>query len=66
MLSIILSGCLIAHPGQCRDFKIPVDFQMPAKYCTMAAQPVVAQWSAEHPQWEIKSWKCQPSTLNDL
>lgn len=66
MLSIILSGCLIAHPGQCRDFKIPVDFLMPSKYCTMAAQPVVAQWSAEHPQWEIKSWKCQPSTLHDL
>ena len=44
MLSIILSACLIADPGQCRDFKIQTDFQMPAKYCTMAAQPVVAQW----------------------
>jgi len=30
----------------------------------MAAQPVVAQWSGEHPQWEIKGWSCQPS-LND-
>ena len=65
MLSIILSGCLIAHPEQCRDFKIQTDFQMPTKYCTMAAQPVVAQWSADHPQWEIKSWKCQPSSLDD-
>ena len=37
MLSIILSGCLIAHPEQCRDFKIPVDFQMPTKYCGGAA-----------------------------
>jgi hypothetical protein len=37
---------------------------MPAKYCTMKAQPVVAQWAGEHPQWEIKSWKCQSSTLN--
>lgn len=66
MLSIILSGCLIAQPTQCREFKIQTDFQMPAKYCTMKAQPVVAQWSGEHPQWEIKSWKCQSSTLNDL
>ena len=65
MLSIILSACLIADPGQCREFKIQTDFQMPAKYCTMAAQPIVAQWAGEHPQWEIKGWSCQPSTLND-
>ena len=62
MLSIILSTCLIADPGQCREFKIQTDL---AKYCTMKAQPVVAQWSGEHPQWEIKGWSCQPSTLND-
>jgi hypothetical protein len=65
MLSIILSGCLIAHPAQCQDFKIQTDFQMPAKYCTMKAQPVVAQWAGEHPQWEIKAWRCQSSALND-
>ena len=65
MLSIILSACLIADPGQCREFKIQTDFQMPAKYCTMKAQPVIAQWSGEHPHWEIKGWSCQPSTLND-
>jgi hypothetical protein len=65
MLSIVLSACLIADPKQCRDFKIETDFQMPAKYCTMRAQPVVAQWSGEHPQWQIKNWSCQPSSVND-
>lgn len=65
MLSIILSACLIADPAQCRDFKIQTDFRMPTKYCTMAAQPVVAQWSGDHPQWQIKAWKCQPSSLDD-
>jgi hypothetical protein len=39
------------------DFRIQVDFQMPAKYCPMRAQPVVAQW---------QRWRCQPSTVNDL
>ena len=56
---------MIADPGQCRDFKVQTDFKMPTKYCTMAAQPVVAQWAGDHPQWQIKGWKCQPSTLND-
>ncbi len=66
MLSVILSACLIADPNQCRDFKIPVDFKMPAKYCTAAATPVCARWANEHPQWQIKRWKCQSSTLNDI
>jgi hypothetical protein len=66
MLSVIVSACLIADPNQCRDFKIQVDFQMPAKYCTAAAAPVCAQWAGEHPQWQIKRWKCQAATLNDL
>jgi hypothetical protein len=66
MLAIIVSACLIADPNECRDFKIPVDFKMPAKYCAMAAAPVYAQWAKEHPQWEIKRWKCQSATLNDI
>ncbi len=66
MLSVILSACLIADPNECRDFKIPVDFRMPAKYCTAAAAPVCARWASEHPQWQIKRWKCQPSSLNDI
>lgn len=66
MLSIILSACLIADPRQCRDFRIQVDFQMPAKYCPMRAQPVVAQWAGAHPQWQIESWRCQSSTEHDL
>jgi hypothetical protein len=59
MLSIVLSACLIADPNKCKDFRVPVDFQMEAKYCAMAAAPVCAQWAEQHPQWQIKRWKCQ-------
>lgn len=65
MLSIVLSACLIADPNQCRDFKVPVDFQMDAMHCAMAAPPIFARWAEEHPQWQIKRWRCQSSTLDD-
>jgi hypothetical protein len=65
MLSIILSACLIADPKQCRDFKIPLDVSMDVVQCSMAAPPYFAQWAEEHPQWQIRRWKCQPDTLND-
>jgi hypothetical protein len=32
----------------------------------MRAQPVVAQWAGDHPQWQIERWKCQPSSQNDI
>lgn len=66
MLAIILSACLIADPNECRDFTVPVDFRMETKYCTIAAAPVFAQWAAEHPQWEIKRWKCQSGSQHDI
>ncbi|WP_334146488.1 hypothetical protein [Hyphomicrobium sp.] len=66
MLSIILSACLIADPTQCRDFKIPLDTSMDALHCAMAAPPYFAQWAEEHPQWQIRRWTCQPSSMNDI
>ena len=65
MLTIILSACLVIDPHQCRDFKIPLDVNMDAMQCAMAAPPYFAQWAEEHPKWQIRRWKCQPSGLND-
>ena len=65
MLSIILSACLVSDPNQCRDFKIPLDVSMDAQSCTMAAPPYFAKWAEEHPLWQIRRWKCQPTGLND-
>lgn len=65
MLTIVLSACLVADPQQCRDFKIPLDVNMDAMQCAMAAPPYFAQWAGEHPKWQIRRWKCQPTGLND-
>jgi hypothetical protein len=65
MLSVILSACLLANPTYCRDFKIPLDVEMDLRRCTMAAAPYYARWIAEHPQWEVKRWKCVPGNIND-
>lgn len=65
MLSIILSACLIAEPAHCRDFKIPLNVNMDLMRCAMAAPPHFAQWAEEHPQWQIKRWKCQPASQEE-
>jgi len=66
MLSIILSACLVANPQECRDFKIPLDTSADTLHCAMAAPPYFAQWADEHPAWQIRRWKCQPTSQNDI
>lgn len=65
MLSIILSACLISNPSHCRDFKIPLDVNVDALRCAMAAPPHFAKWAEEHPKWRVKRWTCQPSSLDE-
>lgn len=65
MLSIILSACLVTNPGYCRDFRIPLDSAADTRHCAMAAPPYFAQWTEEHPQWQVRRWRCVSSSLSD-
>lgn len=67
MMAIVLSACLVADPGQCKDFKIPLDVaeDMDSTQCAMLAPPYFAQWSEEHPAWQVRRWRCQPAGMND-
>ncbi|MBX9925786.1 MAG: hypothetical protein K2Y05_05465 [Hyphomicrobiaceae bacterium] len=65
MLTIVLSACLIADPGQCRDHRIPADNIADPTRCVIFAQPHVAKWADENPLWEVKKYACRPATEND-
>jgi hypothetical protein len=65
MMTIILSACLVADPGQCKDFRLPLDGDWDTRSCAMSAPPYFAKWMDEHPAWRVMRWKCQPSSLND-
>ena len=60
MITIILSTCLLADPGVCRDQVIPLSEEISsALRCVMMAPPHVAKWSEEHPQWRVVRWRCR-------
>jgi hypothetical protein len=65
MMTIILSACLVSSPGECRDFRLPLDGDMTALSCTMKAPPYFAKWMDEHPSWQVMRWKCQPATISE-
>jgi hypothetical protein len=65
MMTIILSACLIADPGQCKDFRFPIEGEHDAMRCAMHAPPYFAQWMEAHPKWQVVRWKCVPASEND-
>ena len=65
MMTIVLSACLSADPGKCKDFRLPLDGDWTATTCAMSAPPYFAKWADEHPAWRVMRWKCQPASIND-
>ncbi len=61
MISFVISACLVAQPGQCKDYNFPLNDEYDQTSCMMNAPPYIAKWADEHPAWTVKSWRCAPS-----
>ena len=66
MIAIIISACLMSDPSVCRDETVPLSAEVSPTRCIMAAPPHVAQWSEEHPGWQVVRWRCGPSGRRDI
>lgn len=66
MLTIVISACLLSDPNVCKEYKLPLDGDMDTTQCAMFAPPFLANWSNDHPQWQVKRWVCRPATENDI
>jgi len=63
VMFIVLYACLISAPATCREERINVSMEAAAPTaCLMSSQFTVAQWSEEHPQWQVGRWKCVPAS----
>ncbi|MCW4115578.1 hypothetical protein NPA31_011450 [Aurantimonas sp. MSK8Z-1] len=58
MIDLILSVCLLADPGTCREEHLHYESRGSLAQCMMLAMPYVAQWAGEHPRWTVKTWRC--------
>ncbi len=66
MLAIIISACLVAEPGTCRDYRVPLDYDADTTTCAMHAPPHFAQWADEHPGWRIVKWQCTTKSISNI
>jgi len=71
MIELVVAVCLIDQPSQCKD--VYLNFEGPGiseganisqgasvtpQQCMMNGQMEMAKWIGEHPNWQIKKWRC--------
>ncbi|MER9234652.1 hypothetical protein NKI56_21555 [Mesorhizobium sp. M0622] len=58
MVDLILTVCLSANPGNCRDEHLYFESRGSLFQCMFLAPGEIAKWSQEHPSLKIVRWKC--------
>ena len=58
MIELAFVTCLAASPTDCENRSLLFQEGTPMS-CMATAQPHLAQWVNEHPNWTIAQWKCR-------
>ena len=61
MIALVFTVCLQADPQVCRERNLLFsDGELTPMACMMQAQAVLADWSQQHPRWQVGRWRCGP------
>ncbi len=65
MIELIFMACAVGQPNDCSEHAFQyVDIS--TQTCVAGAQPQLAQWVSTHPNWTIKTWKCQHVSQREI
>lgn len=66
---ILMSICLIANPGNCREERLSFSFEHAnLMACMVHSQGTIAEWQKAHPSWRVNRWRCvaREAVPNDI
>lgn len=58
-INLIMTVCAVLSPTNCEEKNLSFSASFSIRQCTMMAQPYLAQWAGEHPNWTIVKWRCE-------
>ncbi len=58
MVDLIVTLCLLANPGSCRDKHLLFQSSGSLNACMREAQPYLATWIQGYPKLRIRSYRC--------
>jgi hypothetical protein len=56
-IEVILTVCALSNPVNCEDRRLRLNWDGTPRQCAMA-QPYIAAWIGDHPEWTVKKWTC--------
>jgi len=59
LIELILTVCAATQPNMCEDRHFQFMYYGSLRQCTAGAQPYIAQWIGEHPNWKPVRWHCE-------
>lgn len=59
MIELVLVYCLTADSHTCVERRPVLDDISGPMACMTAAQPLAAQYLAEHPKYRLSTWRCE-------
>jgi hypothetical protein len=58
LVDLILLACSLTNTSECREYHILFETGGSLQSCMMQAQPYLAQWVGEHPNYRVARWRC--------
>jgi hypothetical protein len=58
LIELVFTVCMASQLSQCEEQHLQFEATFSPQQCAMAAQPYIAQWINEHPQWVAVRWSC--------
>jgi hypothetical protein len=59
LIEIIITVCAVLQPNVCEERHLQFSWQGSQRQCMAQAQPYIAQWINEHPNWTAVRWRCE-------
>ena len=61
VIELIVAVCLTGQPEVCSEKHFPFyEDGSSVSACMVRAQPWLAQWASQNPEWTVKTWTCSP------
>jgi hypothetical protein len=58
LVDLILLACTLTNSSACHEYHILFESEGSLQSCMMQAQPYLAQWVGEHPNFRVARWHC--------
>jgi hypothetical protein len=59
LVDIVVMVCFVAQPTACSDKHLIFSWPGSLHQCMMSAQPEIAKWIGEHPDYFTVRWRCE-------